>query len=193
MSALTSTWNSSEHQELLNGLSGGTHKSKFDNSRLPVSNVIKRSTQSQSINQPLDVEKAIGTSRHVGSPSVSEKPSSLNRDGITFELYPALHSSPTFQSFSLAYSLSAVITVKNSHPPSSTPTSATIDIDDQSKSEALLVRLVIALSAMRRSTAPRGWVTSIASGALNYKVGPDAVEDMVRKLLGYERGYFGIE
>ena len=195
MSALTSTWNSSQHQELLNGLSAGAHKSSLENPQRPVSNAIKNPTQSQSQsrNQPLDVEKAIGTSRHLDSPTVSEKPSSSNSDGTTLDLYSGLHSSPIFQSLYLAYSPSAVVTVPNNHPPSQTPTSAALDIGDQSKPEALVVRLVIALSAMRRSTAPRGWVTSIASGALRYKVGPDAGEDMVRKLLGYEGGILSIE
>lgn len=193
MSALTSIWDSSEHQKLLNALSGASHKPKLENLRRPVSNTTVQSTQYRSSRQTPDIEKAIRTSRHGSNPSVSEKNSSESNDDPKFDLYPALLSSPTFQSLSLAYSPSAIITNKITSFPTSVPASAIINIDDQSKPEALLARLIIALSAMRRSTAPRGWVTSIASGALKFKVGPDAGEDMARKLLGYQGGSLRIE
>ena len=197
MSGLTSIWNSSEHQKLLNRLSGAAHKPTLENFRRPVSNTTVQLTQSHSNNQLPDIEKATRTSRHISSSSVSEKPSFKNSDDITFDLYPALRSSSTYQSLSLVYSPSASITTKNNSPPSSTPdlapASAIVNIEDQSTPEALLARLIIALSAMRRSTAPRGWVTSIASGALKFKVGPDAGEDMAGKLLGYEGGMFRME
>lgn len=134
-------------------------------------------------NQTLDVEKATGT----------QNPGSKNNDGTECDLYPALVSSPTFRSLAQTYSPSAIPTTNGNRGPSGTPSAATIDIDDQSKPEALLARLVIALSAMRRSTAPKGWVTSIASGALKYKVGPEAGEDMVGRLLRYEGGTMRIE
>jgi hypothetical protein len=195
MSALTSTWNSPEHQELLNGLSGGAHKSTFRDSRRPESKKSLQPTQLCSNTQPLDVEKAIRTGRLTNSP-FSEKSSSKNAGDVQFDLYPTLQSSPTFQSLSLAYNPSAVITAKSNHlsygTPASTPTIPTIDIDDQSKPEALLARLIIALSAMRCSTARKGWVTSIASGAMRYKVGPDIGGNMARKLMGYEGGRFRI-
>ena len=54
-------------------------------------------------------------------------------------------------------------------------------------------RMGFGYGVMRRSTAPRGWVTYIASGPLKYKVGPDVGEDMARKLLGYEGGMFRVE
>ena len=106
----------------------------------------------------------------------------------SFDLYPALLSSPTFQSLSLAYSPSAIISAKTKSPSSNAPASAVIDMDDHSKPETLLARLIIALSAMRRSTTPRGWVTSIASGALKFKVGFDSGEDMAREVLEYQGG-----
>ena len=193
MSALTSIWNSSEHQKLLNGISGAAHKPKLEDLRHPVSNTTVQSSQCHSNSQSPDIEKAIRTSRHISSPSVSEKTGSKSSDDLTFDLYPALLSSPTFQSLSLAYSPSAITTTKINSPPSSPPASAIIDLEDQSKPEALLARLIIALSAMRRWTEPRGWVTSIASGALKFKVGPDAGEDMARKLLGYQGGMFRME
>lgn len=183
MSALTSTWNSSEHQELLNGLSGGAHELTLESSRRLESNTITQPTQFHSSNQTLDVEKATGT----------QSPSSKNNRSIKFDLYPALHSSPTFQSLAQTYSPSAIPTTNSNRAPSSTPSAVTIDIDDQSKPEALLARLVIALSAMRRSTARKGWVTSIASGVLKYKVGPEAGEDMVGRLQRYEGGTMRIE
>lgn len=183
MFALTSTWNSSEHQELLNGLSGGAHELTLESSRRLESNTITQPTQFHSSNQSLDVEKATST----------QNPSSKNNDGTKFDLYSALLSSPTFQSLAQTYSPSAIPTTNSNRAPSSTPSAVTIDIDDQSKPEALLARLVIALSAMRRSTAPKGWVTSIASGAFKYKVGPEAGEDMVGRLLRYEGGTMRIE
>ena len=183
MFALTSTWNSSEHQELLNGLSGGVHELTLESSRRLESNTITQPTQFHSSNQTLDVEKATST----------QNPSSKNNDGTKFDLYPALLSSPTFQSLAQTYSPSAIPTTNSNRAPSSTPSAVTIDIDDQSKPEALLARLVIALSAMRRSTAPKGWVTSIASGAFKYKVGPEAGEDMLGRLLRYEGGTMRIE
>lgn len=183
MSALTSTWNSSEHQELLNGLSGGAHKLTLESSRRLESNTITQPTHFPASNQTLDVEKATS----------AQSPGSENIENTKFDLYPALHSSPTFQSLSQTYSPSATPTTHSNRAPSSNPPTATIDIDDQSKPEALLARLVIALSAMRRSTAPKGWVTSIASGALKYKVGPEAGEDMVGRLLRYEGGMIRIE
>ncbi len=198
MSALTSIWNSSEHQKLLNGLSGGiAHKPALSTFNRSLSNTTVQPTQSHSNPQPPDLEKAIEAIKDTSSPSISEKPSPANGDDITFDLYPALRSSPTFQSLSLACSPSAIITTKISDPHSGTaalgPTSAIIDLDDQSRPEGLLARLVIALSAMRRSTAPKSWVTSIATGALKYKVGPDAGVDMGRKLLGYEGGMLRLE
>lgn len=194
MSALTSIWNSSEHQKLLKALSSAAHKPKLENPRRPVSNTTVQSNQYHSSNKPSDIDEAIRTSRYISSPSVSQKTSSKNSDDLTFDLYPALLSSPTFQSLSMAYSPSAIITNKINHsPPSSARASAIVNIDDHGKPEALLARLMIALSAMRRSTAPRGWVTSIASGALRFKVGPEAGEDMARKLLGYQGGMLRME
>ena len=183
MSALTSTWNSSEHQELLKGLSGGAHELTLESSRRPGSNTITQSTQFHSSNQTPDVKKATST----------QNPSPKNIDRIRFDLYSALHSSPILQSLSQTYSPSAIHTTKSKRALSSAPSAAIIDIDDQTRPEALLARLVIALSAMRRSTAPKGWVTSIASGALKYKVGPEAGEDMVGRLLKYEGGIMRIE
>lgn len=181
--ALTSTWNSSEHQELLDGLSGGAHELALESSRRLESNTITQPTQFHSSNQTLDVEKATST----------QNPSFKNNDSTKFDLYPALLSSPTFQSLAQTYSPSAIPTTDSNRATSGAPSAVTIDIDDQSKPEALLARLVIALSAMRRSTARKGWVTSIASGALKYKVGPEAGEDMVGRLLRYEGGTMRIE
>lgn len=183
MSALTSTWNSSEHQELLNGLSGGAHELTLESSRRLESNTITQPTQFHSSNQTLDVEKATST----------QNPSSKNNHSTKFDLCPALHSSPTFQSLAQTYSPCAIPTTNSNRAPSSTPSAVTMDIDDQSKPEALLARFVIALSAMRRSTESKGWVTSIALGALKYKVEPEAGEDMVGRLLRYEGGTTRIE
>ena len=189
MSALTSIWDSSEHQKLLNALSGAAHKPKLVNPHRPLSSTTVQSTHYHSSKPPSDIEKAIRTSRHISSPSVSEKTSVKISDDLPFDLYPALLSSPTFQSLSQAYSPSAVITNKTNSPPAS----AIVDIDDHSNPEALLARLLIALSAMRRYTAPRGWVTSIASGTLKFKVGPEAGDDVARKLLGYQGGMLRVE
>ena len=193
MSALTSIWNSSKHQKLLNELSGAAHKPKLEHLGRPASNKTVPSPQHHSSKQPPDIEKAISTSKHNSSPSVSEKTSPNNSDDLTLDLYPALLSSPTFQSLSLAYSPSAIITNKIHSPPSSAPASVIVNLDDHSKPEALLARLIIALSAMRRSTAPRGWVTSIASGAPRFKVGPDGGMDVMGKLLGYQDGMLRLE
>ena len=182
MSALTSTWSSSEHQQLLNGLSGGAHNLTPQSPRRLELNTTTQAAQFHSSNQTLDVEKATS----------AQEPSSKITECTRFDLYTALHSSPTFHSLSQTYSPSAIPTNSN-RAVSSAPPTATIDIDDQSTPEALLARLIIALSAMRRSTAPKGWVTSIASGALKYKVGPEAGEDMVGRLLRYEGGTIRIE
>lgn len=190
ISALSSTWNSSEHQELLNGLGGGMYIPTLENPRHLEANKIKQPTQSHPDDHTHDLEKATNTASHVDSLPPPPNPTHNSSSGITFDLYPFLHSSPIFHSLSQAYSPSAISASK---PPSTTPAITTIDIVDQSKPEALLARLVIALSAMRCSTKPRGWVTSIASGIPRYKVGSEAGEDMVGKLLGYDGGKCRIE
>ena len=194
MSALTSIWNSSEHQTLLSRLSGTAHKSPLENFRRPASNTTAPSTRIQSNDQSPDIERTLRASGDMSSLYISDEPNfKPNNNDIAFDLYPTLHSSPTFRSLSQTYSPSALIslTKNNNSPPSHAPGSAitiNINLDDKDTPEWLLARLIIALSAMRGSTAPRGWVTSIASGAPKFKVGPDAGEDMGRKLLGYRGG-----
>ena len=201
MSALTSIWNSPEHQHLLSGLRGGAHKSTLrDSSRRLETNTLLTPAQLRSDAQPLGAEKAFRTGRSPDSLSSLEKPSSKKSTHDKLDLYPTLQSSPIFKSLSLAYSPSAVVITTNSQPPvSGTPTkatataTATIDISDWSKPEGLLARLMIALSAMRLSTEPKGWVTSIASGGLRYKVGGDGGDNMVKKLMEYDGGRVRIE
>lgn len=194
LSALTSTWSSPEHQELLNGLGGGANKSTIKDPRHPEPDTSLRPTQLRSNAQSLDTEKAISSGRSTDS-LFSEKSNSKTATNGKFDLYPILQSSPTFKSLSLAYSPSTVITTNSYQRASDIPdkATATIDVGDRSKPEALLARLIIALCPMRLSTAPRGWVTSIASGALKYKVGAGGGETMVRKLMGYDGGRFRIE
>lgn len=186
ISALTSTWNSADHQELLSGLSGGVQKSTLRNSRLLGSNT-----------EPLDAGKAVKAGGPITSFSYSEQSSLMNATNVRSDLYSRFQSSPTFQSLSSAYNPSVVFKTKSYHSafgtPACVPAIATINLDDQSKPEALLARVIIALSAMRHSTARKGWVTSIASGALRYKVGVSGGENMVRKLMEYEGGTVRIE
>ncbi|KAL8822873.1 MAG: hypothetical protein Q9191_006401 [Dirinaria sp. TL-2023a] len=197
MSALRSCWSSPEHRELLSRLSGGAKKSTFEGSHHPEKDRSLPLTQLHPNIQPIDIEKAMGTGRSTDSLSAFEKSNSKNATNVKFDLYAALQSSPTFRSLSLAYSPSAVITTNSYQRASGTADKATatnaIDISDRSKPEAVLARLIIALSPMRLSTAPKGWVTSIASGTLKYKVGGGGGEDMVRKLMGYDGGRFRIE
>ena len=178
-SVLQSIWDSSDYQGLLDGL-GGKHTPKAQEIRRSEPNASIRPTQVHSEVPTIDLEKAVQT----GWPTSSQTaPQNL-------DLYATIQSSPLFRTLSLAYSPSALINTNNSTSPSA---QASISIDDDSKPGNLLARLVIALSTMRYSTLRKGWVTSIASGSLRYKVKPDDGENMVRKLMGYEGGSFRIE
>lgn len=187
VSTLMSTWTASEHQELISGL--GNQFTSRDFRRLgPVTS--PPPTSRQSVTQPLDAEKAFQSSTATKfAPSLKRSSEEQATDAV-FQYYTTIQSSPIFKTLFLAYSPSAFHATKSFQLPSDTtvvaPTATIIDIDSQSKPEAILARLLIALSAIRDSTAPKGWVTSIASGQVKYKLGEETAENMVRKLMGYE-------
>lgn len=123
--------------------------------------------------QQLDDKKAFKTDKVVDTSS--EKCDDQNTTKMKADPYPMLQASPTFESLSAVYRTSAATALA--------PIDASIDLNDHSKPEAILARLIIALSSMRQSTARNGWVSSIASGKVKYKIGADAMENKVGKLM----------
>ncbi|KAL8721908.1 MAG: hypothetical protein Q9225_001504 [Loekoesia sp. 1 TL-2023] len=197
ISTLASTWNSPEHQNLLSRLSGNEYQKSFAKPQRVEPRTSPRPLELHSNEPDHDVEKATKLDGLTGFPHFSEK-STFKDDGqVEFDFFPSLITSPTFKTLSSVYNpFIAITTMSNQagHSNSNFASSgAAMDIDDPSTSEGLLARLIIALSTMRHSMAPKNWVTSIASGKMQYKIGPEAGEDKMKKLLEYEEGTFRIE
>lgn len=200
MSALSSIWDSPEHQQLLDGLGSGAHRPgprKSQKDPQPITSM-PSPPQPLSKDASADVEKGNKIEDSTNSASPSEKFISKHMSEDNLKIYPTFQSSPVFQSLFFAYSPSAAIAAAHSRQSSSTPpvpvpTAPPIDIDDKSKPEALLAQLIIALSTMRHSKARNGWVTSIASGSLKYKVGTQSGDHMIGKLMKYEGRTISIE
>lgn len=186
-SALSSIWDSTEHQELLGELCSNTHRSGFRNSQRaqPITFV--------SPPQPLSNDKSVDVEKGTNSTSSPEKSIAQPISNNNSKTYPIFRSSPIFQSLFLVYSPSATATQSHQSSPLPVPSTATIDIDDKARPEALLARLIIALSMMRHPAARNGWDTSIASGSLKYKVGSKSGEHMIGKLMKYEGRTLSIE
>lgn len=192
MSALSSIWDSPEHQELLGSSALNPVPRHFQHPQ-PITSV--SSTQLRSHDEDsLDVEKGTKTDKVTNFVSSPEKISSEQNTNDSLNFYPILQSSPIYQSLFSAYSPFAVIAanIRQSSTPL-IPATATIDIDDKTKPEALLARLIIAMSTMRHSTVRNGWVTSIASGSLRYKIGTNSGDYMIGKLMKYEGRIVSIE
>ena len=187
VSALASTWNSSEHQNLLSRVSSNTHQIHVVKPQ-PVERHESLQHLKPRSNEPdYDAEKATRSKGLTGS-LFSEK-CSLKDDGLAeSDFFPTLISSPTFETLSSVYSSPNLVIAARCNQAGHC-----LDIEDPSKPEGFLARLIIALSTMRRWTVPEGWVTSIASWKVRYKIGPEAGEDKVRKLLEYEEGMFRFE
>ena len=197
ISALASAWNSSKHQNLLSRVSGNAHQIPFAKPQRVEPHTSPRPVELRSNEPDYDVEKATRLDGLPSFPLFSEK-STFKDDGqAEFDFFPSLITSPTFETLSSVYNPFVAITAVSNqvgHSNSNFASSgATTDIDDPSKSEGFLARLIIALSTMRQLMAPESWVTSIASGKMRYKIGPEAGEDKVRKLLEYEEGTFRID
>lgn len=175
MSALKAVWQSSEHQRLLDEL--GNHKlNDFKK------HTLKEPPRQPSNFQQLNDKKASKTDKVADTSS--EKRDDQNTTNLEADPYPILQASPTFKSLSAVYRPSAAT--------AQGPIGAAIDLNDHSKPEAILARLIIALSSMRHSTARNGWVSSIASGKVKYKVGADAMENKVGKLMAAKGRSFRI-
>lgn len=166
VSALTAIWQSAEHQRLLDEL--GSHRSNN-----PMKTLFKEPPRQRSNIQQIDDRRAFKTDKVADTSS--EKRDDQNTTKMKADPYPILQASPTFESLSAVYRPSAATALA--------PIDAPIDLNDHSKPEAMLARLIIALSSMRHSTARNGWVSSIASGKVKYKVGADAMENKVGKLM----------
>ena len=188
ISALASTWNSSEHQKLLSRVSGIPHRISAVKPQFVEPHGSSQSLKPYSDEPDYDAEKAARSDGFSVSPPFSEKYCLKDDCQTQLDFYPNLSSSPTMKILSSAYYPSNIaVTVRNNGA------CPNIDIEDPSTPEGLLARLIIALSTMRRWTAPQGWVTSIASGIMRYKIGSEAGEEKGRKLLEYEEGKFRIE
>ena len=168
VSAPTAIWQSSEHQRLLDEL--GSHRSNN-----PMKTLSKEPPRQRSNIQQLDDKKAFKTDNIADTSS--EECDDQNTTKMKADPYPILQASPTFESLSAVYRPSA------SAATALAPIDTSIDLSDHSKPEAILARLIITLSSMRHSTARNGWVSSIASGKVKYKVGADAMENKVGKLM----------
>lgn len=196
INALESIWDSPEHQELVSGLGSGARQPIPRNPQRPQPKISAPSTQLLSNHETLDVEKGNQTAQGPtnSAPSPEKSTSMHNQSKEKLKIYPILQSSPSFQSLFSAYSPHAAIAAnsrQSSTPP--IPAIASIDISDNTKPEALLARLIIALSMMRHTTPRKGWVTSIASGSLKYKVGTNNGDHMIGKLMAYEGRTISIE
>lgn len=196
ISALSSIWDSPEHQEVLSGLGSGAHQPTPRNFHRPQPIMSVLPNQLLPNPKSIDVEKGTQTDQvSANSASSPEKsPSNQSTSNEALKIYSILQSSPSFQSLFSTYSPYAVIAA-NSRQSSTplTPGTSTIEIEDNTKPEALLARLIIALSMMRYSTPRNGWVTSIASGSLKYKVGTNSGDNMIGKLMAYEGRTVNIE
>lgn len=192
MSALSSIWDSPEYQELLGSSAHNPVPRHFQCAQSITS--VPSAQLRFKIEDSLDVEKGTKTNEIINFASSPEKISSEHNTNGNLNFYPILQSSPAFQSLFSTYSPSTVIAADNR--PSFTPlipATAKIDIDDKTKPEALLARLIIALSMMRHSTVRNGWVTSIATGSLRYKVGTNSGDCMIKELMNYEGRTVSIE
>ncbi|KAL8791970.1 MAG: hypothetical protein Q9195_005459 [Heterodermia aff. obscurata] len=133
--------------------------------------------------QQLDDKKASKTDKVADTSS--EKRDDQNTTNMKADPYPILQASSAFESLCAIYRPFAATALA--------PINAAIDLNDHSKPEAILARLIIALSSMRYSTAHSGWVSSIASGKVKYKIGADAMENKVGKLMAAKGRSFRIE